>query len=177
MTGTAEQQLLARAARRLRMERGMNLRQAAGRLDLDYTNLSRLENGKRGLRRNARHPALTAESIAAAFGVTVEEVRRPCPRCGYTPPAGFTCDRCGMSGGEQPGSWTEVKYLMEGTLDDKPWVPFSSEMSISEAQAAEMYDSWRANRDNNTGFEFRYRLLKRVTTVQVLASEEEVNQS
>lgn len=97
----AEQQQLARAVRRLRMERGMNLRQAAGLLDLDFTMLSRLENGKRGFRQ-VRRPALTAERIAEAFGVTVEEVRRPCPRCGYAPRAGYICGRCGTEG-EQPG--------------------------------------------------------------------------
>jgi hypothetical protein len=68
---------------------------------------------------------------------------------------------------------TEVKYTIEGTLDGKPWVPFLPELAISEAQATEMYDSWVANREA-TGFSFRYRLVRRTSTVEILASEETV---
>lgn len=160
-----ERLLLARATRRLRMERGMSFREAGKLFGLDASNVFRAEAG-------TRRP-LPAAQIAEAFGVSEHEVRRPCPRCGYAPPAGFTCNRCGTEGSEQPDSRTEVRYLMEGTLGDKSWAPFSSEMDTSEPQAIEVYDSWRASRDRG-GLEFRYRLLKRITTVQVLASEEEV---
>ena len=84
-----ERQLLARAMRRLRMERGLGLREAAALFGLDYSSLSRMENGQRWLP--------PADRIAEAFGVTVEDVLRPCPHCAYTPPAGFTCNRCGTA--------------------------------------------------------------------------------
>ncbi len=88
----AERLLLARAMHRLRMERGMSLREVAALFGLDASNVYRAEAG-------TRRP-LPAARIAAVFGVTEEEVRRPCPHCGYAPSAGFTCGRCGASGCE-----------------------------------------------------------------------------
>lgn len=95
----AERELLARAVRRLRTERGMGLRAAGVLLGLNASNVSRLENGQ-------RRP-LPAERIAGAFGVTVAEVRAPCPQCRYRPSAGFQCLRCGTAA---------VAVHAEGTL-------------------------------------------------------------
>ena len=60
--------------------------------------------------------------------------------------------------------------MIEGCIPGTPWVSFSSNLEISEAEAAEMYANWRASRDAN-GHEFKYRLVKRVTAAEVLQSE------
>ena len=90
---TPGQQLLVRATRRLRLEQGLTLRDAGELLGIDASNVSRAEAG-------ARRPP-TADELAAAFDVPVEEVLRPCPRCDYDPPAGYCCLRCG-TGKELP---------------------------------------------------------------------------
>jgi hypothetical protein len=80
-------EVVALAMRRLRRERGLNYHQAGTLLGVDGSNVCRAENGQRG--------PLPAGRVAAAFGVTVAEVLTLCPRCQYSPPAGYMCLRCG----------------------------------------------------------------------------------
>jgi hypothetical protein len=80
--------LLAAAQRRLRMQRGWSLRDVAVRAGLNASQISRAENGK-------RRPLAPAVQ-AGIFEVDVSEVTRPCPHCGYAPPAGYMCLTCGQ---------------------------------------------------------------------------------
>lgn len=75
------------AMRRLRLEHGWTLRQVGQKVGLNASQVSRAENG---LRRPWTIPV-----ICGVFGVTEEDAMIPCPHCGYRPPAGFTCQRCG----------------------------------------------------------------------------------
>jgi transcriptional regulator with XRE-family HTH domain len=84
-----ERDLLARAMRRLRLERGWSLRDVASRAGLNFSQISRAENG-------LRRP-LAPFVQAGIFEVGVSEVLKPCPHCGYDPPAGYMCLRCGTA--------------------------------------------------------------------------------
>jgi transcriptional regulator with XRE-family HTH domain len=80
----------AAALRRLRTERDMTLGEAAARFGLSKSELSRAERGE-------RRPPPVAD-LAAAFGTTEADVLGTCPQCGYEPPPGFRCLRCGTDG-------------------------------------------------------------------------------
>jgi hypothetical protein len=85
---TGEARRAASGMRRLRMERGLDYRAAAELLGVDASVLCRAEHG-------ARTPPPVSR-IAEAFGVAEYEVFRLCPHCGYDPPPGYMCLRCGM---------------------------------------------------------------------------------
>lgn len=78
-----------RALRRLRLERGLGIADVAVLFGIDKSEISRWEH-------NQRIPP-SPDWIAKVFGVTVAEVLAPCPHCGYTPPTGYRCLRCGTA--------------------------------------------------------------------------------
>jgi transcriptional regulator with XRE-family HTH domain len=78
---------VARGIRRVRLERGWTLRDAALLLGGDPSRISRIENGERG----TPDPA----EAAGKLGVPLPYLIAPCPQCGYQPPHGYLCLRCG----------------------------------------------------------------------------------
>lgn len=82
------------AIRRARLERGMTLETAARKLHCSPSQLSRIENGKRGADPNL---------VSTAFGIPASQLLQPCPHCRYDPPPGYKCTRCGTTAsGEAP---------------------------------------------------------------------------
>jgi transcriptional regulator with XRE-family HTH domain len=80
---------VARGIRRVRLERGWTLRDTAARLGCDPSRICRIENGERG----TPDPA----EAAGKLGVPLSYLMEPCPQCGYQPPDGYLCLRCGTS--------------------------------------------------------------------------------
>ena len=78
---------IARGLRRIRLERGWQQRDVAALLGVSTTTVSRLETGARRVRE--------VRQVAARLGVGVGYLTRDCPQCGYQPPAGYQCLRCG----------------------------------------------------------------------------------
>lgn len=74
--------------RRIRLERGMSLAEAARVLKCSVSQLSRVERGQRWA---------DPKVISAAYEVPANELLVPCPQCQYTPPPGFTCRECGAT--------------------------------------------------------------------------------
>jgi len=77
----------ALAMRRLRLERGWTVAQVGQKVGLNASQISRAENG-------LRRP-MTVPVICGVFGVAEAEVLAACPDCGYRPPSGYACLRCG----------------------------------------------------------------------------------
>lgn len=88
---TAKDIRVARGLRRVRLENGWHLPQAASLLEISVSHLDRVENLQR------RWSGLL-EMSAARLGVSLEDLMAPCPRCHYCPYEGYTCNRCGTSG-------------------------------------------------------------------------------
>lgn len=87
--------VFGRRVRELRQERGWTLRHMAGLILLDFSTLSKIENG-------ADTTLGTAGRIAGAFGLPLASLLPPV-RCGYcldSPPRGFICPACGTTGPE-----------------------------------------------------------------------------
>lgn len=78
--------------RRIRIERGLTMRQMGGLLGIHLSAVSRIESG----RRRAIGWGRTPRSVAAMLNVSVSELLRICPRCEYRPEPGYRCERCGM---------------------------------------------------------------------------------
>lgn len=78
---------VARGLRRIRLERGWHQRDVAALLGVSATTVSRIETGARRVRR--------VRDVAAQLGVAIGYLTRDCPQCGYAPPAGYQCLRCG----------------------------------------------------------------------------------
>jgi DNA-directed RNA polymerase subunit RPC12/RpoP len=78
--------------RRLRRERGWSMGQVAKKVGLNVSQVSRAESG---LRRPWTIPV-----ICGVFEVTEAEAMIACPHCGYRPPSGYACLRCGTEGRE-----------------------------------------------------------------------------
>jgi hypothetical protein len=87
----AEPDRIARGLRRIRLERGWHQHEVAALLGVSISVVSRLETGERRVRSDCAE-------FAAQLGVEVGELLRDCPRCGYAPPGGYQCGRCGTSG-------------------------------------------------------------------------------
>jgi transcriptional regulator with XRE-family HTH domain len=96
MTYARRDPRVARGIRRVRLERCWTLRDVALLLGRDPSQISRIENGERG----TPDPA----EMAAKLGVPLRYLIAPCPRCGYQPPPGYLCLRCGTQATNQAGS-------------------------------------------------------------------------
>jgi DNA-binding XRE family transcriptional regulator len=82
--------VIARGIRRVRLERGLTMRAMAGLLGVHTSTVCRIESGNRQVRGHWK-----IHGIAALLGVPVEHLLAACPACGYEPPAGHQCMRCG----------------------------------------------------------------------------------
>lgn len=78
--------------RRIRIERGLTMRQMGDLLGVHLSAVSRIESGKRRAIGRGRTP----RSVAAMLGVSVSELLRVCARCEYRPEPGYRCERCGL---------------------------------------------------------------------------------
>jgi len=78
--------------RRIRIERGLSMRQMGDLLGVHLSAVSRIESGQR----RAIGWGRTPRSVAAMLGVSISELLRICPRCEYRPEPGYRCERCGM---------------------------------------------------------------------------------
>ena len=87
--------VIARGIRRVRLERGLTMHAMAGLLGVHTSTVSRIESGKRQVRGHWK-----IHGIAALLGVPVEHLLAACPACGYEPPAGHQCMRCGTVCGQ-----------------------------------------------------------------------------
>lgn len=63
--------------------------------DATPSRISRIENGERG----TPDPA----EAAAKLGVPLPDLIAPCPQCGYQPPHGYLCLRCGTQAAREAG--------------------------------------------------------------------------
>jgi transcriptional regulator with XRE-family HTH domain len=77
--------------RRIRIERGLSMHAMADLLGVNISAVSRIESGKR----HAVGWGRTPRTVATLLGVEVRELIRVCEHCGYRPPAGCRCMRCG----------------------------------------------------------------------------------
>jgi transcriptional regulator with XRE-family HTH domain len=87
MTDARRNPQVAHGIRRVRLERGWTLREVALLLGCDPSRICRIENGERG----TPDPA----EAAGKLGVPLPYLMAPCPQCGYQPPHGYLCLRCG----------------------------------------------------------------------------------
>ena len=78
--------------RRIRIERGLSMEQMGELLGIDKSAICRVEGGKR----HAIGWGRTPRTVAVLLGVEVRELLRVCGHCGYRPPAGCRCLRCGV---------------------------------------------------------------------------------
>lgn len=78
--------------RRIRTERGLSMHAMADLLGVHTSAVCRIENGKR----NAVGWGRTPRTVAVLLGVDVPELLRVCESCGYRPPTGCRCMRCGV---------------------------------------------------------------------------------
>jgi len=87
-----------------RKERGWSQQEVADRMaaygySWHQTTIAKLEAGVRPLRINELvNLALLFGMRPAAFIGSAPAPARPCPTCGFGPPAGFTCNTCGRPG-------------------------------------------------------------------------------
>jgi DNA-binding XRE family transcriptional regulator len=96
--------LIARGIRRVRMERGWSMRDAAEMLSVNISTVSRIENGERRISR-----MWDTRTVASRLGVGVGYLLCAYPQCRYQPPSGYLCLRCGSSGEPVPaGRGTEA---------------------------------------------------------------------
>ncbi len=70
---------------------------------------------------------------------------------------------------------TEVRYMVEGALDGKSWITFAPNVGDDEDQARQVFRAWQAQRDAQ-GYSYLYRLVRRTSTDELLASDTEPGQ-
>jgi Helix-turn-helix len=85
---------IARGIRRFRLERGLPMRATGALLGVNVSTISRIESGERRFGYLLVNPRVTA----ALLGISVVDLLRPCPRCGYQPSSGYQCQNCGTCG-------------------------------------------------------------------------------
>jgi hypothetical protein len=78
--------------RRIRIERGLSMHTMADLLGVHTSAVCRIESGKR----NAVGWGRTPRTVAVLLEVDVRELLRVCEYCGYRPPTGCRCMRCGV---------------------------------------------------------------------------------
>jgi len=78
------------AARRTAL--GWSQKDLAAKAGVHDSQISRFETGDKGIILE------TAVHLAAITGISLEGLDGPCPHCGDSPPAGFTCNDCGTKG-------------------------------------------------------------------------------
>jgi transcriptional regulator with XRE-family HTH domain len=98
MTRARSDPQVARGIRRVRLERGWTLREVALLFGCNPSRICRIENGERG----TPDPA----EAAGKLGVPVSYLMAPCPQCGYRPPHGYLCLRCGTQATSEADSDT-----------------------------------------------------------------------
>ncbi|HEY1625513.1 MAG TPA: helix-turn-helix transcriptional regulator, partial [Streptosporangiaceae bacterium] len=100
--------------RRIRIERGLTMDQMGELLGVSTGTISRIESGKR----HAIGWGRTPRTVAVLLGVELTELLRICVRCGYRPPDGYQCHRCGMPGQDRHDQHGDGKNLSgnEGSL-------------------------------------------------------------
>jgi transcriptional regulator with XRE-family HTH domain len=107
MTYARHDLAVARGIRRVRLERGWTLREMALLLGCHPSRICRIENGERG----TPDPA----EAAGKLGVPLSYLMEPCPRCGYQPPDGYMCLRCGtQAAGDGEGARPCLEALDAG---------------------------------------------------------------
>jgi DNA-binding XRE family transcriptional regulator len=85
---------IALGIRRLRFERGLPMRAMGELLGVNTSTISRIESGERRFGYLLVNPRVTA----ALLGISIVDLLRPCPQCGYKPLAGYLCQSCGTFG-------------------------------------------------------------------------------
>ena len=85
---------VALGIRRQRIERGLPMRAMGELLGVNVSTISRIESGERRFGYLLVNPRVTA----ALLGISLVDLLRPCPQCGYKPLAGYLCQNCGTYG-------------------------------------------------------------------------------
>src|ERR1700678_4147224 len=85
---------VALGIRRQRIERGLPMRAMGELLGVNVSTISRIESGERRFGYLLVNPRVTA----ALLGISLVDLLRPCPQCGYKPVAGYLCQSCGTYG-------------------------------------------------------------------------------
>ena len=94
LTGDRCKRRVAQGIRRFRVEHGLAMRAMSTLLGVDVSTISRIESGERQYSYLLTNPRVTAALLA----ISVVDLLRPCPQCGYQPLAGYLCQSCGMRG-------------------------------------------------------------------------------
>jgi DNA-binding XRE family transcriptional regulator len=94
VVGDSCKRRVALGIRRLRFERGLLMYEMGALLGVDTSTISRIESGQRRFGYLLVNPRVTA----ALLGISLVDLLRPCPQCGYEPLAGYQCQSCGMYG-------------------------------------------------------------------------------
>jgi DNA-binding XRE family transcriptional regulator len=85
---------VALGLRRFRLEHGLPMRAMGALLGVNVSTISRIESGERRFGYLLVNPRVTA----ALLGVSLVDLLRPCPQCGYKPLVGYQCQNCGTYG-------------------------------------------------------------------------------
>jgi DNA-binding XRE family transcriptional regulator len=91
VTGERCKRQVALGIRRFRLERGLPMRAMGALLGVNVSTISRIESGERRFGYLLVNPRVTA----ALLGISLVDLLRPCPQCGYKPRAGYLCQICG----------------------------------------------------------------------------------
>jgi DNA-binding XRE family transcriptional regulator len=94
VAGDRCKRLVALGIRRLRLERGLPMRAMGELLGVNTSTISRIESGERRFGYLLVNPRVTA----ALLGISLVDLLRPCPQCGYQPVLGYLCQACGTCG-------------------------------------------------------------------------------
>jgi DNA-binding XRE family transcriptional regulator len=94
VVGDRSKRRVALGIRRFRLERGLPMRAMGALLGVNTSTISRIESGERRFGYLLVNPRVTA----ALLGISLVDLLRPCPQCGYKPLAGYLCRNCGTYG-------------------------------------------------------------------------------
>lgn len=87
--------LIGQRLRRARTRAFLSLRELAEKSGVSFTGIQHIEQGADGR-------LSTVAAIAEALGLSMDRLTAPmaCTTCDGNPPAGFTCQECGLAGKE-----------------------------------------------------------------------------